>query len=76
MNDNYLARARRASGLTQKKLGQLVGVGSSTISLYEIEEVFPSVPRLYAHALSIEIKHFEDGFFVGCLVEADFSDFF
>lgn len=44
MNENYLARARRASGLTQKELGELVGVGRSTISLYEIEEVFPSVP--------------------------------
>ena len=53
-----LRRARQRSGLTQRELGELAGVGKGTVSELEARRrgAYPRTIRRVANALAIEIS--------------------
>jgi transcriptional regulator with XRE-family HTH domain len=51
---NQIRVKRKAKGLTQAALAQLVGVGSGVISQYERNDIQPSGTRLIALARALD----------------------
>ena len=60
LNGSRLREARKAKGLTQEKLGDLIGVGKSAICCYEKETRIPTLETLLALAdvFKVDINYF------------------
>lgn len=50
--------ARKAKGLTQKELGEILGIGEPTVNKYESGKQNPTVETLFkiAEALNLKLK--------------------
>ncbi len=58
-----LSKQRRLKGLTQKKLAEIIGVGSVSVNKYESNKTFPEAPKLVslAKALGCSIDYLMRG---------------
>ncbi len=51
-----LREIRKSKGLTQEELAEICGLSKSSISRYELEQVYPNILELEWIALALNVK--------------------